>query len=324
MVASLGLVLFDQQARRYKSIYYTLIGKVTVSNLLAASTYQLLPYYHLYPKLKWSVFQEGLRTWQKQHWLELSPKEATAWLTGEGYQRKQQNLRADFWPRSYNYWYLGDWQLQWQRLLLAVQVVSNACHQEFDYQPLTESLQAQQLVKKWFYQGRPQDRIAFSRELSQLLTQMTPKSAQLLANSFSSASFVGLSQQQLQGLTHYSAKQLQLAQIEALSELLIIRRQHSHSYPQLSQLLPLPTSPLPQSVAQTYQAVLDGLSGFQLLHSRPLKAATFKEHLLMAAILIPDFPFTAAAVRDLYQQDQGGFFTRQMQTLQKQRRKGGT
>lgn len=323
MVESLGLVLFDRQARRYKSIYYTLIGKVTVSNLFAAATYQLLPYYHLYPKLKWTVFQAWLDTWQKQHWLELSTEDATAWLTPEGQQQKAQDLQGDFWPQSYNYWHLGDGQLQWQRLLLAVQVVSNADHQESDYQPLTESLQAQQTVKRWFYQGQAQDRTAFSQELQHLLTQMTPKSAELLANSFSSTSFVGLSQQQLQQLTHYSATQLPLAQLEALSQLLQLRRQYPQQYPQISQLLPLPASPLPASVAQTYRSVLAGLSGPQLLRSRPLKPATFKEHLLMAAILIPDFPFRAAAVCELRQQDQGGFFDQQMQILQKQRQKGG-
>ncbi|WP_125766492.1 hypothetical protein [Lapidilactobacillus wuchangensis] len=316
MAAELLLATFAATPRRYKAIFYGLLGKDTVSNLLALREYGLLSYFHLYPKLSQSKFQAQLVKLQQAGWLQIDQTAATATLTTAGAQFLQAQQLTDYWPHAYDYWQFGDWQLQWQRLLLGVQVVSNRWHQVQQYQPLTESFQVQQELHAWWRYWSQQDWSQFKIELQTILSQLPESAGILLANSFSSNSFPGLTSQHLAQIQQQSTTVLQLAQINSLGLLLQQLQQTPQQWPMLTSLLPLPKSPLPRSAAQTYQQLLSGQTWLQIVQQRRIKENTLKEHLLMAAILIPTFPFQNPTIQQLCHQDPAGFFAGRIAQLQ--------
>ncbi|GAF39125.1 hypothetical protein JCM14202_968 [Agrilactobacillus composti DSM 18527 = JCM 14202] len=52
---------FSDQPQRYKAIYYGLVGKKTISNLLAAKKNNYLVYFHSWPRLSLTTFQKCLQ-----------------------------------------------------------------------------------------------------------------------------------------------------------------------------------------------------------------------------------------------------------------------
>lgn len=311
------LAVFATTPRRYKAIFYGLAGKQTVSNLLALRDYGLLNYFHLYPKLSQQEFQVQLVSLQQAGWLQLDQTDATAVLTSAGELICQQNNLARQWPQAYDYWQFGDWQLQWQRLLLGVQVVSNRWHQVQQYQPLTESYQVQRELRIWWRYWAQHDWQSFKGELQTSLTELPETAGTLLANSFSSSSFPGLTSQHLAQLRSQSLLCLQLAQINSLGLLLQVLKQNPSQWPLLNSLLPAPKSPLSRSAWQTYQQVLAGQSWSEIERQRRIKASTLKEHLLIAAILMPNFPFENATIQWLKHEDEHGFFANHLTSLEK-------
>lgn len=314
--AELLLATFATIPRRYKAIFYGLAGKQTVSNLLALREYELLSYFHLYPKLSQTKFQAQLVQLQQAGWLDLDQSAATAVLTDSGAQLLKEQKLATAWPQAYDYWQFGDWQLQWQRLLLGVQVVSNRWHQVTQYQPLTESFQVQQELRNWWRYWLPQDWHQFKWELQTILATLPESAGTLLVNSFSSQSFPGLTSQHLAQLRQQSPTVLQLAQVNSLGLLLQQLQQAPQRWPMLTSLLPLPQSPLPRNVARTYQQLLAGQTWSQITQQRRVKASTLQEHLLVAAILMPNFPFQNPTIQQLCQQDPTGFFAGRLAQIQ--------
>ena len=315
MQATILLVTFADQPRRYKAIFYLLQGKQTISNLFAGQEYDLLNQFHLYPNLKWSDYQASLRELAQAGLVTLDSKQALVTLTAAGQTAREQLLARDFWPRAYDYWRMGAALTQWTRLLLAVQVVSNLDHQIKHYQPLTESINVQGHVKRWLRRWGRQGSQGLAGELGQAFNALPPRTALIIANSFWSDYDPGVSAGSLAQALGLTAAELPLAQIDCLGQLLTFVHGHAAAYPVLAQLLPVPASPLNASAGWTYQQVLSGKSWTKLTHDSRLKASTLKEHLLQAAILCPDFALTAPAIQQLLTLDPDGYFSQRIQEL---------
>lgn len=312
------LPLFSTKPRRYQAIYYLLIGKRTVSNLSAGLTYQLLPYFHFYPKLSQTDYQAALKQLQKQHYLKLQSKEQTAVLTAAGQLVKTQLLQQQIWPQSFNYWRDGDWQEQWERLLLSVQVISHYQHQIKQYLPLATQPLVQQEIRRWFYRcGRPQSQ-QFVTELLMTTQQLSSQQSSLLANSLRSQTFAGLTDFQLAEDLALTVPELRLSRIEALSQFLQIV-QHLPQDSVLRQVFAAAPARLADATMRTYQLWQSQYSWAQICQRSFQKPNTLLEHLLEAAILIPDFDFDNPKLVALIQQDPERYFVQRLRIIRQQR-----
>lgn len=313
--ATILLATFALEPRRYKAIYYSLQGKQTISNLFASHEYGLLDQFHLYPKLKWNDYQAALSQLEKEKLVIIDQTRAEAKLTSAGLVRQTGLLAQGFWLTAYRYWQMGPAEEQWERLLLAVQVVSNYQHQIVHYQPLTEHLLIQRQVKAWLKKIGTAGGQNFVLELGLALAQLPEQAALIIANSFWSDYDAGIPGPTLAQALSLTPAELQLAQFNSLGLLLSLIRRETLRYPILQQLLPMPQTPLNRSADWTYHQVLTGKSWSAIVTDSRLKEGTLREHLLQAALLCPDFSIEAPAVQQLLKADPESFFSQRVQEI---------
>lgn len=312
------LPLFSLKPQRYQAVYYLLIGKRTVSNLLAGLSYDLLPYFHFYPKLSQADYQVALQQLVDQHYLRWQAADKTARLTPLGKLAQTNLQQREIWPTGYDYWQDGDWQLQWERLLLSVQVISNYQHQQNNYAPLATQPSIQTEIHDWFYRQGRRQADQFVQELVATTATLPPNSGQLLANSLRSDSYAGISDFEL-GLTlNLTAPELTLVRVKALSELLQAIR-HLPSTSSLRGVFQFPNQVLSKGAANTYRLWLMGQPWSQIVQRSYQKEGTLLEHLLEAAILVPDFDFTNPNLQTLVTQDPESYFSQRLIEIQQQR-----
>ncbi|WP_125605820.1 hypothetical protein [Lapidilactobacillus bayanensis] len=318
MQANLLLPLFSKQARRYQAIYYLLTGKRTVSNLSAGLAYQLLPYFHFYPKLSQDDYQAALQQLVEQHYAKIQATDKTIQLTSLGQVVQARLLQRGFWPTTYNYWQDGDWQLQWERLLLSVQVISNYQHHHAHYTPLATQPLVQNEIRHWFYRcGRTQQQ-QFVEELSATTAQLTPNQANLLVNSLRSSSYPGVSDFQLSLSLSLTASELILARVTVLSAFLRKVQQFPQSAP-LRQVFQFPTTILSLGSTRTYELWRSGQPWSEIVQHSYQKESTLLEHLLEAAILMPDFDFDQPRLQQLVAANPESYFGQRLLEIQELR-----
>ncbi|MFD1466276.1 hypothetical protein ACFQ4L_09415 [Lapidilactobacillus mulanensis] len=312
MQPNLLLPFFSTDFRRVKAIYYLLTGKRTISNLSAGLEYGLLPYFRIFPKLSQADYFKALAELTAQHYLvQRTDEQPVARLTTTGKLAKTVLCQQDYWLHSVNYFEIGDWQIQWEKLMLSVQVISNYRHHITKYIPTTNHPLLLREIRHWFYRVGAHQQQEFIDSLAESIAQL-PKLAQtILVNSLHSETFAGVSDFQLAQDLQLTGAEFQLARIEAISSLmtLILAEDPARVLPSLFQV---PEQTLSRSAQRTYDLVQQGKSWSQIQQMSRQKEGTLKEHLLEAAILLTDFDFKAPLVRQIGQEDPEGFFAQKL------------
>lgn len=291
MLMTYLLCLLAPEKRRYQAIYYTLIGKRTTSNLYAALAYGLLKWLQIYPNLEQAQFQAELKRLQTNGWITMD--ERYVWLTVAGQQKQAQWQTALVWPVHYEGPQMGHLPQFTARLMLAVQIVSEYHHQNSQYYPLATSMKDRVLVVSWFkrHKGTPNFSTQFQAELTQLFEQLDLQQADLVANQLLGHQVLGKSQQQLAQALGSQSLTVRVRTIDAYAQILGILLASQTTYPLLSELVNQAETQLSQSTLQTWQLIQQGASIEQISQQRRVKVGTIKEHLLEAAMLLPQFPF---------------------------------
>lgn len=286
------LVLFDQQQwRRPLALKALLKGRRTVSNLYAGLDYGLLSLYQLLPHLPAKKFEQALQQLIAAGLLTQQGRQAR--LTVAGQKAKIAASQQLFLPQHYAGLKFQNSREFVARLLLATQAVSELIRHNRHYFPLAVNWATQQAVKNWLQQQNAQTIASkLQREWQLLLTalpqwqadyysqfllghQVQPASTQQADQWFAWSSLTGVCVRQ--DTTHWLLQQI---------------TQFPARFPLLASLWqPLATGPLGASAAQTVVLCQQGLSLTAISQQRRVKQNTLKEHLLEAAILLPDFPF---------------------------------
>lgn len=286
------LYLFDQnQWRRPLAIQALLKGKRTVSNLYAGLDYDLLPLYQLLPHLAASKFQQALARLIADGLLEQQTRAVR--LTAAGTAIKEAHRATVFLPQHYSGFTFQHSREFSDRLFLATQVVSELQAHNRRYFPLEVSLLTQQRVKQWL---RQQDISIVAERLQhewELFLAILPT---VQANYYSQF----LLGHEVQRATTAQADQLagwttltgELVRQDISHHLLSLVTAQAARFPLLAALWqPLASGPLSQSATQTINLLQQGNTLAAISRQRRVKLNTLKEHLLEAAILLPDFPF---------------------------------
>lgn len=283
------LLLFSQhQWRRPLAIYYVLQGKRTVSNLYAGLAYQLLSLYQFLPQLQLADYQHQLKYLVQQGWLVVQDKKMKK--TVQGQQHEQEWRQQHQVPTGIDSLHFPKADHYTARLFLATQVLSELGYQNRQYYPLMIAERDRIAVKQWlFRQNKATVVTAFAQDWQHFLNQLPSADATFMSLFLSGHAVDRLTIEQVAVRQQTTAFAVFLRQQTLIYQLL-------SSLPQLPLFASLwqplaPTSLLSRSAAQTYQAVLQGTSIQTLQQRRQLKVSTLTEHLLEAAILMPDFPF---------------------------------
>lgn len=278
------------QPRRIRVIENTLRSRRTVATLFWAQQYGILKWLGAYRSLTRPDFDHLIKKLVSQKLLILD-EQAQARLTEEGAAllKKEETSRYD--PAFFDWYWLANTHRVMQRLLLAVQVASEYSYHQNKYAPLTIPYEEMLAVKKWFrnnYQHDFTNRLYL--DLQRFGTAIASEDLRLAKDFFNL--LIG---HQKAGLTPNQAAVALNLSVEDISflrhdEMLAISA-YARNFPgPLQQLLTpiLRTSPLNQSAEVTYNFYAQGQEIPTIAQERHLKESTIKEHLLEAAILMPD------------------------------------
>ncbi|MFD1317673.1 helix-turn-helix domain-containing protein [Loigolactobacillus zhaoyuanensis] len=286
------LYLFDQnQWRRPLAIQALLKGKRTVSNLYAGLDYDLLPLYQLLPHLVTAKFQQALT--QLLAAGLLVQQERTIRLTAAGVAVKEKYRNKIFLPTYYSgfeFHYSHEFS---DRLFLATQVVSELQAHNRRYFPLNVSFVTQQRVKQWLQQqdiSLIAERLQHEWEL--LLAALPVAQADYYSQFLLGHQVERATTAQADQLAGWTALTGELVRQDISHHLLHLITTQAARFPLMATLWqPLASGLLSKSAAQTMSLLQQGLSLSMISRRRQVKLNTLKEHLLEAAILLPDFSF---------------------------------
>lgn len=282
--------LINSRPRRYRVIEGTLKGRQTVATLFWAQQYQIQGWFGYRRKLVRANFDDQLTAWAKAGIVVLDRQAKTVLLTPAGQQLAADYRRDHYLPQcGYLSWLVNTNRLA-QRLLLAIQVVSEFAHHNRRYLPLDVTTAEMVAVKQWFYTYRDRLVPTVGEECCQLgesLAKTDSRWPQLFVSQLVGWQTSGMYDQQLQRSLQLSADSLSLMKHDVW--LAIAHQLKAHNDWLLAILVKplLRQSPLSASAEQTLTAYLSGLDIKQISERRHLKVTTIREHLLAAAIQLP-------------------------------------
>lgn len=284
------LTLFDEQPRHYRVIEGILHGRRTVATLFWGQQYGLLDWFKAMPQLSRDDFDQLLQSYAIHSLLLVDVEHSTARLTAKGIQRVRK-IRGQFYqPRLGKWAWAGENSALPVRLWLAVQALSQLGHGVRRYVPVTSSPAELACVRQWLRQPFQQLRKTSYEELQSWahdLAQVDFRLATLFIYQFPGYHQAGWTQ-----LT--AAKNLQLESEELrlmIRDLWIGIGLHilQERGPLADLCRPLvKKSPLNQTTQQTLDYFRTGMAVKAIAARRHLKVSTIREHLLQAAILLPD------------------------------------
>jgi len=278
-------LLSDQQPRRLRVIENLLRGKRTVSTLYWGQRYRLLPLLDLDKACQRGSLDAVAQDLVTQKLATFTADEQPQLLlTATGVTA--QAAAVSFQPQNWENWGDLDVNSARQRLLLAVQVVSEYAHQTNRYYPLTVDLPTRQAVRQWFYHQRsPQLGQQILTALQTSLEQLPSETAALTTAGLTGYHQPGLTTTQLAGATTWTAWQIYLMHVDAIAQITLAAQAADH--PLHTLLAPTKALPVTRSAQATLAAVQGGGTLDQVAQQRHVKASTVKEHLLEAAIMLP-------------------------------------
>lgn len=286
------LILFDQQQwRRPLALKALLKGRRTVSNLYAGLDYGLLSLYQLLPHLPAEKFEQALRQLVEAGLIAQQGRQAR--LTVAGQKAKVAANKQLFLPQHYAGLKFQNSREFIARLFLVTQASSELKKHNRHYFPLAVAWSTQQAVKNWLRQQNAQTLVSQLHQEWYLLFATLPQwqadyySQFLLGHQVQPAST-----QQADHWFAWSSLTGELVRQDTVHWFLQQVTAAPKQFPLLTSLWqPLATGPLGTSAAQTMTLCQQGLSLTEISRQRRIKQNTLKEHLLEAAILLPDFPF---------------------------------
>lgn len=276
------------QPRRVRVIENVLVNHRTVANLFWAQQYGVLNWLGARRRASQDQLDAEFSALKAAGLIELTDRNEVQ-LTPAGVNYQETNP-VDYQPHFFDWYWLANTNQVQQRLLLGFQVVSEFAYHNREYVPLNVSFTDQQAVKGWFrHYYSPQLTSAVYSELHLLANSIAgkdPRLAPALVNLLIGHEQAGWTVKQLGAFLKLSVADALIMQHDLLLAVSAFARQTNGPLANLLKPLLLP-SPLSRSNLQTVKMFQQGNQVAMLAHRRQLKLSTVREHLLTAAILMP-------------------------------------
>lgn len=280
------LLLFDRHPRRMKVIFNTVANRKTQATLFWAKQYGIL---------NWLGADRGLNQQQFNQWVGrqlqsgiMEADQQTAWLTSLGAANKESFLQQAYQPHFDQWTWLVNPQEYANRFLLGGQALSHYLHQQKHYVPLNLSLNELSLVQQWVQTKGLAS--AAARDIFQIADQLDridSTLAALFSNQLFGYHVTGWSSQQAAAYFGVSEESIYVMDRDIWLFVAHYVQQNSPSWGQLMNNF-LAKWPISDSAMQTLQ-LLERHSLKEVAHLRHLKLSTIRDHLLEAAIIIPNY-----------------------------------
>lgn len=281
-----------QAERTISGIYHLLTGKRSSQTMQDAKGYALEGFFGIYKSLERHQLDDRFNQLEKRGMI-VTNNEQFVDLTEKG---EKAYLEIDKSTISYfqGLTYHQMTTIFEKRLLLLVQTMTNINNNKRSFVPIIDDATTQSWVRG-MYASYQSDMDSFVRslyeELHTLLSKRTTKEAYLFSSRLTGNGVIGLTYEQLATDSGLRKEDVHLYLQLVYHYLLQNVQQHPGLFPILSQCVEgLGTSTLiTQSANRTYYYVERGWTIERIMKKRRLKKSTIQDHLVEAALVIPDF-----------------------------------
>ncbi|WP_057741105.1 helix-turn-helix domain-containing protein [Limosilactobacillus secaliphilus] len=279
-------LLFSRSPRRIRVVENILQNHRTQATLFWAFNYGILDWLGAERKLSRADFEQWLSD-KRDHGL-ISLTEQTACLTPAGLHR-QKGVLDNFYQPHFSQWtWLTNPSDYADRFSLGIQALSELIHGEKQYTPLNLSLTGMGKVRDWLLTGNLQEPVSQTlMTIGSALEKVDPRLATMFANELFGYHLTGWTIEQAAAQLHVQVEEAAMMDRDVwLGVAHLVQQQGGPLWNLMADL----TAPMPvaKSTWQTVQEFRAGKSIEQIARLRHLKASTIREHLLEAAIIIPD------------------------------------
>ena len=281
--------MLTDQPRRTAVLRNTVKNKRTVATLFWAREYGVLKWLGSNPRLTVNEFEQWLVQMRQAGLIKMNDQ--TAWLTPSGIAEKEKFLKTHYQPRFGNWSWLARPDQLAPRVLLATQAVSQYAHRQKHYVPLNLAPAELYFVRQWFYGNRNRIVDEWASELQQAaaaLAKMDERLAKLLVFSLPGYQTTGWTIDQAAQALKISADEVMIMERDVWLGIGYLAASQPAGL--LRSLLydHLHDTPLNHSATITLRMFEQGLSLEQISQRRRLKLGTIREHILEAAIFMPE------------------------------------
>ncbi|MGQ2282215.1 helix-turn-helix domain-containing protein [Apilactobacillus kunkeei] len=286
------LLLSSTQPRRIKLIQNLLNGKRTVSTLFWAMRYGILQYSAILKTYDLNSINGAIKNLISNGFVK-QVDEYQYQLTTRG-QNQKDSLKESFYilqNTSYQYDYnVNDFK---SRILLAIQSVSEYSYQNKNYYPVKTDMKSAIIVKRWFVQNKSEIVNQLETYLTQYLSQVDEKKANIIAQQMIGHDVYGMTNGQLANIMGVSNVEAFFMEYDGWVDFInyIINDNDQLLLPLVHDVRTLKMN---HHAIQTYKQFVNGNTLNQIANNLKVKLSTIREHLLEMAIWLPEnkFPYS--------------------------------
>lgn len=280
--------------RSIVALYHILQGKVSIQTKQDSRLFALERFYGIYTSLTRERFMDYVHRLEEKGYIQkLNNDVYVVSEIGEQWVREHRELQHHLYLDSHKYGRLD--QVFFARLLLVIQVWTNAKKGKFNFIPIIENKQIEDWVKHVYQKTRHQLVVCLHslyEELVSLLKHLPDPYPTIFINQFTTNAMVGKTMQQLALDYRVSTEEIYLITMNIIHFLLQEIHTNKKSYPLLAEIGEQAglSKPLTQSARQTQHLLNQGYSISTIADRRRLKVNTIYDHIIEIAMFDQNFP----------------------------------
>lgn len=284
-----------QHDRSVNAVYYLLQGKQSIQTIQDAHLYGLNSYYRIYKQLSKEHFLQTIEKFEKEHYLDRNIEDEKMFLTTKANNWLEDNHIIEWYGNGILYHNVED--SFFRRLLLLIQVWTNAQKKERSYIPIIEDPEIKLWVKQYFQLTKhtiPNSLQKLYDELIELFSKITNQTyIEIFVQQLTGYQQIGLAKVQLAKKYKLAIEDIDLITTNMIHYILDTVMQYPHQFELLIQLTKdiSKRTQLTHSASKTYFYIKKGFTLEQIAAQRKLKINTIYDHIVELAIVEEDFPW---------------------------------
>ncbi|WP_235822807.1 helix-turn-helix domain-containing protein [Cytobacillus massiliigabonensis] len=283
--------------RTIYSILHLLNGKKSSQTIQDAHFFRLTSFFSIYPSIKRVELERIIDFLQKQRFISKNTEQSYC-VTSFGIKQLEEYFKQNPIPVYLNGWkYHNLTELFWERLSLAVQVISQLKNRNSKYLPIQKNKELHHWLKEYLFKSKlSKDEIAekLYDELVACLETIDGIDPSILVRRLTGFSLIGLTENQAADLFDLDEGAYHIQFLSILHYMLEKVGTKQSDFPLLSFMIEdkKRNVPLTESSNRTFNLLQTGYNLDQIAHMRNLKKNTIEDHLVEIALNIPDFDVT--------------------------------
>lgn len=294
-----------QNDRSVNAVYYLLQGKQSIQTIQDAHLYDLSQYYRIYKRLSKEKYLQSIYNLKKDGFLYNDHDNNRMYITNKGIKwlKTHEDIALTWYGNGMLYHQIDD--MFYKRLLLLIQVWTNAKKLERSYIPIVEEPEIRLWIKQFFQTTKskiPEYLQTLYDELSNIFMKvMNPMYVEIFVLQLTSYKQIGLADVQLAKKYKLSIEDIELITINMTHHILETINKYPSKFQVLRQITKgiTQTSQLTQSASKTKYFIEKGFTLEQVAHRRKLKINTIYDHIVEIAIAEQDFLWQNYVTKDV-------------------------